>query len=197
MALPAPSRLALWALLAAPGGWIAGRYATDAISYGQVIHETGDWAVWLLLVTLAVTPARLAFRGQGWVVALVRWRRNLGVATFAYAAFHLAVYLVRKADSALIAREGMQLELLVGWIAFFTFAVLAATSNDASVRGLGRGWGRLHKLVYPAAALTLAHWWLSAFDPLMATVHAAILAAIVAARIALPWARRRRAPTSA
>lgn len=180
-------------MLAAPGAWIGWRYARDVITYGEVIHESGDWSVWLLIATLAVTPLRLVFPGRRWTAWLARQRRYLGVATFGYAAFHLAVYLVRKADPALIAGEGLKLELLTGWIAFALIAALAATSNDASVRWLGRGWGTLHKLVYPAAALTIAHWWLTAFDPQAAIIHSAILAALVAARMALAARRRRRA----
>jgi sulfoxide reductase heme-binding subunit YedZ len=162
-----------------------------------VIHETGDWSVWLLIATLAATPLRLAFPRAAWALWLKRRRRDLGVATFGYALFHLLVYLVHKADPGLILREGLKPELLVGWMAFVVFAALAATSNNLSVRRLGRRWGTLHKLVYPAAALTLAHWLLTAFEPAAAILHAGLLAAVVAARVGLDLRRRRaRAPTS-
>jgi sulfoxide reductase heme-binding subunit YedZ len=35
---------------------------------------------------------------------------------------------------------------------------LALTSNDVSVRRLGRAWRNLHRLVYPAAILGAAHF---------------------------------------
>jgi hypothetical protein len=47
-------------------------------------------------------------------------------------------------------------------------------------------------LVYPATALTLAHWLLEAFDLVPALIHGGIIAGLVAARFML--ARRRRTP---
>jgi len=189
---PAPPRLILWALLALPAGVIAARYATDAMGYGEVIHATGVWSVRLLIVTLAASPLRLAFPRAAWAMWLVRRRRDFGVATFGYALFHLAVYLARKAElPILIVREGLEPGMAVGWIAFLAFAALAITSNDAAVRGLGRGWKGLHRLVYPAAILTAAHWLMTAFELRDGLIHAAILAGLLAARIAL--GRRRPA----
>jgi sulfoxide reductase heme-binding subunit YedZ len=60
--------------------------------------------------------------------------------------------------------------------------VLAVTSNDASVRLLKAGWRRVHWFVYPAASLTAAHWVLTAFDPVLAWIHAAVIAALLALR---------------
>lgn len=189
---PAPYQLIFWALLILPAAVIAARYATDAMSYGEVIHATGVGSVQLLIVTLAVSPLRLAFPRAAWTMWLARRRRDFGVATFGYASFHLAVYLARKAElPILIVREGLDPGMAGGWIAFVGFAALAITSNDGSVRGLGRGWKALHRLVYPAAALTAAHWLMTAFELRDGLIHAAILAALLATRIALR--RRRRA----
>ncbi len=186
-----PSRLALWALLAVPGGATVARQLTGAISYGEAIHESGEWAVRLLVLVLAVTPLRLAFPRTRWVQWLLRRRRDLGVAVFGYGLLHLAVYLVRKAEApALILREAMDAGMTVGWMAFVGFALLAATSNDVSVRRLGPRWKALHRLVYVAAALTMAHWILTAFDPLVGWIYAAVLVAVEAVRLAL---RRVRA----
>lgn len=189
-ALPV-ARLLLWLALAAPAVWIVWRYASDAVTYGEVIHFTGDLSVQLLIVTLAATPLRLAFPRGPLPLLLVRWRRNLGVACFAYAALHIAVYLLRKADPALILREGAEWGLLTGWLAFGLFLPLALTSNDAAVRALGRAWKPLHRLVYAAAVLALAHWLLTAFDLTVGLIHAAVLAALEAARVLLTLKRRR------
>ena len=182
--LPAP-RAALWALLAAPAAVIAWRYATDSMSYGEVVHATGEWSVWLLIVTLAATPARMIFPRARWAIWLVRERRGLGVAVFGYALFHLCVYAWRKADLALIMNEAKDPGLLTGWIAFALFVALALTSNDLAVSRLGRNWKRLHRLVYAGAALTLIHWLLTAFSPTQALFHAGVLAVIVALRLAM------------
>jgi methionine sulfoxide reductase heme-binding subunit len=186
---PSPSQAVLWALLAVPAVLIVARQATGAISYGEAIHLSGEWAVRLLVAVLAVSGLRLAFPRAGWTRWLVRRRRDLGVATFGYALLHLAVYLARKAEMpVLIVREAVDPGMALGWIAFAGFALLAATSNDASVRRLGPRWKPLHRLVYAAAALTIGHWALTAFDPLAGWIYGGVLLAVVAVR---PVLRRR------
>jgi sulfoxide reductase heme-binding subunit YedZ len=180
----------LWALLSVPAALWLWRYGANAMSYGEFIHASGDLSAQLLIATLAVTPLRLFFPRAAWTQWLAARRRDVGVATFGYAALHTIIYLVRKADAALILKEGIELSLLAGWIALFIFAALALTSNDASVRLLKRAWKRLHALVHIGAILTFAHWVLTAFDPVIGYIHAGVLAAIEAARF-IQRARRR------
>ena len=188
----ANSRALLWLVLALPGVWMLGRWATtpELYGYGHIIVDSGDWAAWLLMVTLAVTPIRLMFRRQGWAQWLIRRRRDIGVASFAYAAGHTVIYLVRKGSLDFILAELSAPYILAGWFAFALFVPLAVTSNDIATRALRRSWKRLHRLVYPAAILTFLHWALSAFDPTTAYIHIAILTAIELVRIALQ--RRQR-----
>ncbi|MDP3738138.1 MAG: ferric reductase-like transmembrane domain-containing protein [Hyphomonadaceae bacterium] len=171
----------LWIILAAPGALLVQRYAASAVSYGEFIHWSGDISVWLLIVSLAVSPLRRVIRGEfsAW---LGKRRRDLGVAVFGYAAGHLGAYLLRKADAALIWKEGVEPGLLTGWIALAIFLALALTSNNISVRWLKSGWKRLHWFVYAGAILTAAHWLLTAFDPMAAIVHAVIIAILLALR---------------
>ena len=186
------SRPALWLVLALPGLWMSCRWIAtpDAYGYGHAIADSGDWAAWLLLVTLAVTPIRLAFRKQKWAVWLMRRRRDLGVASFGYAAFHTGIYLWKKASLPAVLAEASEAYLLTGWLAFALFVPLAATSNDIATRALKRSWKRLHRLVYPAAVLVFLHWVLSAFDPTTAWVHVGILAGIEGVRIVLQKRQR-------
>ncbi|WP_338241972.1 sulfite oxidase heme-binding subunit YedZ [Aurantiacibacter hainanensis] len=181
------SRPLLWLVLALPGLWILGRWAftPDAYGYGHAILDSGDWAAWLLLVTLAVTPIRLAFRRNAFAQWLMRRRRDLGVASFAYALGHTVVYLVNKGALAPVLSEFTSPDMLTGWLAFALFVPLAITSNDASMRALKRSWKRLHRLVYPAAILVFVHWALAAFDPTTAYIHIGILAAIEIVRVVL------------
>ncbi|MFA9200491.1 MAG: sulfite oxidase heme-binding subunit YedZ [Cypionkella sp.] len=186
------SRPLVWLALAMPGCWIGYRwgFTPDRYGYGHAVADSGDWAAWLLMATLAVTPLRLLWPRARWSRWLVGRRRALGVATFAYAAGHTAIYLLHKASPAQVIADLALPGLLLGWLALTLFAPLAATSNDASMRRLKRGWKKLHRLVYPAAILTFAHWVLTAFDPTIAWAHAAVLAVIEAVRIALQ--RRQR-----
>jgi sulfoxide reductase heme-binding subunit YedZ len=186
------SRPFLWLILALPGLWILYRWAAtpDVYGFGHAVGDSGDWAAWLLMATLAVTPVRLLFRRRGWTTWLARRRRDLGVASFAYAAGHTIIYLAEKASlDALLADLGLP-DILMGWLALALFVPLAATSNDLATRALKRSWKRLHRLVYPAAILTFLHWVLAAFDPTTAYIHVGILAAIEIVRIGLQFRQR-------
>ena len=186
------SRLFLWLVLSVPGIWMLGRWAItpELYGYGHIIGDSGEWAAWLLMATLAVTPLRLLFRRQRWVHWLARRRRDIGVASFAYAAGHTLVYLDRKASAGMVLAELSTPYILAGWLALALFVPLAATSNDAATRALKRSWKTLHRLVYPAAILTFAHWVLSAFDPTAAWIHIGILVAIELVRLGLQWRQR-------
>jgi sulfoxide reductase heme-binding subunit YedZ len=151
------------------------RFASDAISYGQVIHQTGLWSAGLLVVALAITPLQRVIRSAG---SIAPHRRALGVASFAYAALHTGVYLERKWGADLILKEGLEPSLATGWLAFAIFVLLAVTSNDRSVRLLGKTWKKLHRWVYGATILMFVHWWLAAFDPTVGFVLAGILGLI-------------------
>lgn len=176
-------KVGIWFLFAVPFVLICARFAGDSITYGQVIHQTGLWSAGFLIAALSITPLRKVFKSARWMVRVVPYRRTLGVASFAYSALHTVVYLERKWGADLIIREGLELPLATGWLAFVVFLVLAVTSNDSSVRALGKSWKKLHRFVYAATILLFAHWWLAAFDPTMAYVFAAVLIAIQLLRL--------------
>ena len=178
----------VWALLSVPFVLICQRFADDTITYGQVLHQTGLWSAGLLLAALAMTPMRQVVGSRPWFSRILRYRRTFGVASFAYAALHTAVYLERKWGADLILKEGLEPPLATGWIAFAIFVALAITSNDAAVRAMGRAWKKLHRWVYAATALVLAHWWLAVFDRTMAYVF---LTALVVLQLPRVMARYR------
>ncbi|WP_048885186.1 sulfite oxidase heme-binding subunit YedZ [Aurantiacibacter atlanticus] len=186
------SRPLLWLVLAIPGLWILYRWMSvpEKYGYGHAIGDSGDWAAWLLMLTLAVTPIRLMFRRRSFSTWLMRRRRDIGVASFAYAAGHTVIYIVNKAGIAAVFAEVSSPDMLAGWLAFALFVPLAATSNDMATRALKRTWKRLHRLVYPAAILTFLHWVLAAFDPATAYIHIAIITAIELVRVWLQWRQR-------
>lgn len=186
------SRSLLWLLLALPGLWLVGRWAVAprVYGYGHAIADSGVWSAWLLMLTLAVTPIRLLMRRHAVSIWLVRHRRDIGVASFAYAAAHTIIYLASKSSLANVLQDLGSREMLVGWLALILFVPLAATSNDMATRALRRSWKHLHRLVYPAAILSFLHWVWAAFDPAEAYLHIAILAAIELLRIGLQVRQR-------
>ena len=166
-----------------------------------LIHHFGDWALRLMLVTLAVTPVR---RLTGWNQA-VRLRRMLGLFAFFYAVLHLATYVVL--DRSLLLEEIIsdlteRPYIMVGFAAFVLLVPLAATSTNAMVRRLGgRRWRRLHRVVYVAAAGGVIHfWWLVKADVREPFIYAAVLALLLILRLppvvpflrSLPARLRRR-----
>lgn len=176
------SHRVLGVALAVPGAAITVGYLTERSFYGEVVHATGEWAIWLTMAALIVTPLRRLFPRQTWTVWLVQRRRYLGVAAFAYAALHAVVYAQRAGVSKMLA-EVADVGMLMGWVALALFLPLALTSNDLSVRRLGARWKRLHRLVYAAAVLAFAHWVTVAFDPLTAYLHLTVLASFEATRL--------------
>ncbi len=177
------SRYALWLLLGLPLVVIAARYATGSLFYGEVVHLTGELSIRLMMLAMAATPLMLMLPGR----ALPRWlmknRRYIGVASFAYAVLHTWVYLDRTGVIADILDDALLMEYLTGWIGLLLFAALAATSNDFAVRLMKRSWKLLHRSVYLAAVLSFVHWVLVAFDPLPAWLHIAVLSALEAYRL--------------
>ncbi len=178
-------RAALWTVLLVPLLVQTYRYLTGSAFYGEYLHGTGDWSVWLLLLVLAVTPLRQLLRRFAWSGWLVKARRDLGIATFLYAAAHTIAYLARKADPGRILNEATDAGMLIGWFALLGMLLLTATSNDRSVRRLGGRWKALHRLVYLVALLSIGHWILTAFDPTVGYLHLTLLVLLFLGRALL------------
>jgi sulfoxide reductase heme-binding subunit YedZ len=143
------------ALLAAD--WREGALA--ARPWDALTHWSGKWALWFLLLSLAVTPLR---RIGHWP-QLVAVRRRLGVGAACYAGFHLLCFVAEQGFSLGTAASEIVLRsyLAIGFSALLMLAALAATSTDGMLRWMGgQGWRVLHRLVYPAAALAALHFFL-------------------------------------
>lgn len=159
----------------------------------------GDWALRLLLITLAVTPLR---RLSGWAW-LLKLRRMLGLFAFFYASLHLIAYLWLDQffDWAEIGRDILKRPFItVGMAAFLMLVPLAATSTAKMIKRLGaRRWKRLHQLVYPAAALGCLHYFMMVkADIREPLIYAAILTVLLGWRLATRWrpAVSRPSPSS-
>ena len=155
-------KLAVFAALFAPAVWIAVQYdmgwlKSDTVK--SVIHESGLWAIRILLVSLAVSPLRRI--GQ-WN-RLIAVRRMLGVAVLFYGLGHFSLYIVQQGfDLPHVAGEiVLRLYLTIGFLALLGLAALGATSTDAMIRRIGAArWNGLHTLAYPVALLALLHFML-------------------------------------
>ncbi len=124
----------------------------------EAIHETGDWAIRFLLLSLAVTPLR---RIANWP-KLIMVRRMIGLATLFYALSHLVLYSWDlKFDLVKIIWEIVQrFYLTIGFVALVGLGMMGATSTDAAIRRLGKNWARLHKIVYVIGVLAALHFFM-------------------------------------
>ena len=156
----------------------------------RVTDVTGQWGLRLLLLGLAVTPLR-RLTGWGW---LQRFRRMLGLFAFFYVSLHLLtwIWLDKELRLAELAADIVERPYItVGFAAWLLLLPLALTSTAGMMRRLGRNWQRLHRAVYPAAALgVLHHAWQVRADLLEPLVYASMLAILLLARWRPRWLRR-------
>ncbi|MEW5769153.1 MAG: protein-methionine-sulfoxide reductase heme-binding subunit MsrQ [Pseudomonadota bacterium] len=181
----------VFALCLLPLGHLVHGVATDGLGANPIEAVTrglGDWALRLLLVTLAVTPLR-RLAGLDW---LPRLRRMLGLFAFFYAALHVLsyVWLDQFFDWAFILKDIIKRPFItVGFLSFLLLIPLAATSTNAMMRRLGRNWRRLHRAVYAIGVLAVLHfWWMVKADIREPALYAGILALLLGLR--LVWALR-------
>lgn len=151
------SRWLLWLLLTLPSfGMIAG--LVNGTSPHELLHPTGEFAARFMIIAMLATPLRLLFNARPWTMWLIRNRRYFGVAAFLYGLLHTILYVVDLGTLESILGEFFELGIWTGWLAMFIFIPLGLTSNDYSVRRLGRTWKTLQRWVYVAAVATLLHW---------------------------------------
>lgn len=162
-------------------------------SWGLLLDQSGEWAVRMLILTLAVSPLRLMMKqlhmGPHWPAWLLKRRRDLGMACFLYAALHLAAYLVRQSNLHVVLFDMRYIEYALGWIAFATLLALAITSNDASVHWLGRCWKPLQRIVYVSAVAVFLHWYWIRLDHDGLWLHLAPLVVLEGYRLLYNFAR--------
>lgn len=128
-----------------------------------ITRGTGDWTLYFLCFTLAVTPLRRLSKWN-WLIKL---RRMLGLYMFFYGFLHFMTFLwfdhffdVQEMWKDVLKRPF----ITVGFIAFVLLIPLAVTSTNAMVKRLGgKRWQWLHRVIYVIAPLAILHfWWMKA-----------------------------------
>ncbi len=177
-----------------PGLWLVAGFWRNGLGANpieEITHVTGEWALRLVLLSLAVTPAR-RWLGWRWIAPL---RRTLGLAGFTYACLHVSTwaFLDLGLDLGAIFEDLTERPyIMAGMSAFTLLTALAVTSTRKSMKRLGPRWIRLHRAVYAAAILGVVHhFWLIKADYRPAIIHGTILALLLGARLA--WRARQTA----
>ena len=157
-----------------------------------ITRGTGDWTLYFLCFTLAVTPLRRLSKWN-WLIKL---RRMLGLYMFFYGFLHFMTFLwfdhffdVQEMWKDVLKRPF----ITVGFIAFVLLIPLAATSTNAMVKRLGgKRWQWLHRLIYVIAPLAILHfWWMKAgkHNFTQPIIFGVILGALLLMRVY--WARSK------
>jgi sulfoxide reductase heme-binding subunit YedZ len=128
-----------------------------------ITRNTGDWTLYFLCITLAVTPLRRLTKWN-WLIKL---RRMLGLFAFFYATLHFTTFLWfdHFFDVPEMLKDVVKRPFItVGFIAFVLLIPLAVTSTNGMVKRLGgKRWQWLHRLIYVIAPLGILHfWWMKA-----------------------------------
>ena len=172
---------ALWLIVQATFGMLGGKPIMDAI------HQSGDWAIRIFLVSLAVTPLRFVAQWP----KLIAVRRMLGLGALAYALLHLTLYVVeQRYDIPRVVSEiFLRFYLTIGFAVILGLLALGITSTDGMVKRLGgSNWRRLHWLAYPLALMGTFHYLLqSKFDITQAVLIAGFLVWLLGFRLLRRW----------
>jgi len=155
-----------------------------------IVLFTGEWTIYFLFISLAVTPLR---RLLGWNWLGIH-RRMLGLFALYYALLHLASYLIfiLGLDFSRFFAELMKRPYItVGLPAFFILVALGFTSTQSMMRRLGKNWIKLHRLIYLALLLAWVHvLWQVRASYFEAAVYAVITAFLLGIRIF--WMLKKR-----
>jgi methionine sulfoxide reductase heme-binding subunit len=123
-------------------------------------QRTGDIALILLVIMLAITPILIFYQTN----LLKGMRKRLGLYAFFYTCVHLYIFFVLDYGldwNQLIQLILQKLYLIFGLIAFIILLAMAITSFQWWKKKLAKNWKRLHRLVYLAAILIILHYALA------------------------------------
>jgi methionine sulfoxide reductase heme-binding subunit len=191
--------------------WIACLSVAIRLAWGMVSNDigpdpsaaiafaTGKATIWLLAITLAITPLRRLSPRFNW---LIKFRRLFGLFAFFYATLHMLTYVALYSGfdvNAMLADVAKRRFITMGVAAYLLLVPLALTSTTWAIRKLGgKNWNRLHKLVYFAAICGVIHYWwqvkTGVITPLTITI---VLAVLFLARPVTGWLQRRKARAAA
>ena len=159
-----PLKATALVLVSLPALWLLYRTLFIGLGPRPLIEATrtlGKWTIYILLMTLAVSPARRLF---GWS-KLIQIRRILGLSVLAYILIHFTMFIVDSSWNLLVVAQeiALRIYLTIGFTAIVGLVALGVTSTDGMVRRMGaRNWNRLHRLVYVIGVLGFLHFYMQA-----------------------------------
>lgn len=192
----------VFVLLSLPFIWLVFALFTDQLGANPVetiTDYTGEMALRILLLSLAMTPLRMLLK-KPWPIRL---RRMVGLFAFFYVLTHFLTYLLldQQLDGAAIIADIIDRPYITaGSVAFIIMIALTATSTNGMMKRMGKRWQSLHRLVYVATGAALLHFvWLTRGDQLEPLVYLAVFVVLMLfrAKKLLKWFTRKRLANSA
>src|SRR5215472_2698191 len=182
--------LSTWPLLFIIWRTVRGELTANPVEFYQ--HQTGDWTLRFLVLTLSITPFRKFLN----LPELIRFRRMLGLFAFFYVCLHFLTYLGPDQSfdvRGMLKDVGKRPFITVGFAAFVLLIPLAVTSTAGWIRRLGgKRWQVLHRAVYASAALGVIHYyWLVKSDIRKPVFYGALVGLLLGWRLWVWWSRRK------
>jgi sulfoxide reductase heme-binding subunit YedZ len=176
----------LFILLLVPLALLAYRFYSEGFGANPIEtinRYTGDWALRILLITLAFSPLIRITRWNN----IIQYRRMFGLFAFFYVCVHFSSYIVLDQffDFGAIIEDVIKRPFITaGFSAFILLIPLAVTSTNKMVQRLQYRWIQLHRIVYFIAMLAVLHfWWMVKVDTREPMIYAIILAILLGFRL--------------
>jgi len=175
---------------------IRGDLTANPVEFLQ--HQTGDWTLRFLILTVCITPFRKLLK----LPELIRFRRMLGLFAFFYVCLHFLTYLGpdQSFNLAGMLKDVVKRPFItVGFAAFVLLIPLALTSTAAWIRRLGgKRWQALHRSIYVCAILGVIHYyWLVKSDVRKPLFYGVLVGILLAWRLVNWFSARKLTPTAA
>ncbi len=176
----------LFILLLVPLAMLAYRFYSEGFGANPIEtinRYTGDWALRILLLTLAFSPLIRITRWHN----IIQYRRMVGLFAFFYVCVHLSSYIVLDQFfdfSEIIDDVFKRPFITAGFSEFILLIPLAVTSTNKMVERLQYRWIQLHRIIYLIGMLTVLHfWWMVKIDTREPMIYAIILAILLGFRL--------------
>ncbi len=176
----------LFILLLLPLPMLAYRFYSEGFGANPIEtinRYTGDWALRILLLTLAFSPIVRVTRWNN----IIQYRRMVGLFAFFYVCMHVISYIVLDQYfnfSEIIDDVFKRPFITAGFSAFILLIPLALTSTNKMVERLQYRWIQLHRLIYLISILAVLHfWWMVKVDTREPMIYAIILAVLLGFRL--------------
>ena len=122
----------------------------------SIEKNLGITGIYILILTLCITPLSTLT-----AINLIRFRRAFGLMSFFYIILHFSTWILLDMQlrwTEIVDSLTKKPFIVFGMIGFVLLLPLAATSNNYSMRRLGKYWPKLHKLIYVAIILGGVHY---------------------------------------